>query len=281
MSDQYRPAGPDDQREPPRYGAYRPASSARDPQTGQPYSPQGGYGDSRGNEDAPASAPGYQPLPQQDPATSSYQPYGQPVPVGNATAGGRATKRPAGKLPGRGWPITLVVVGAVLAFIAAPLIFFGSIVAGTLNSLGQKEIDQFNQKGNVREAVFEAGDTIMVGVSPADGQWKCVATGPQGVQLQLRSEEKAAASSSFLAQAEAKTAGKYAIRCDSGNNTQIKSMFLVTPKLIRGAFSGVGYGLLWSSIVGVVGLVMFIVGLVWLVRVNRARRTLMGHAGVY
>lgn len=244
-----------DNRQPPAYGAYRdPNDPAPEASTvGSPYTP----GTPQASHDPYASAPA--------PVTDGprYSQDGYPR-----------------KLPGRGLPITLIVLGAIVAFIVAPIVGLGSTAASMFSGMDVDKITQQAESktpGQNPTKVDVQGSAVIVAVLTDSQEFSatCEAKGADGKSLELAGQQaqKSAKSYTFMAQ----EAGSYQVGCVLADGQPAKSM-VVMPMDLAGAAKA---GLIGGGIAFVIGLAMLIGGIVLLVKRNRARREILASSGSY
>ncbi|MDO5049257.1 MAG: hypothetical protein Q4D87_05170 [Actinomycetaceae bacterium] len=209
---------------------------------------QGGYGNQ--------GQPGYT-----DPNRYGQPGYGQPNAYG---PGGGYNPAPLKTLPGRGGSIAMIVIGAVLTFIVAPVAFFAAVAVGAYSSVD-----------GMPQPYYMNGDTVTVSSSGSFTlMFEDTAEAPEcslvgnGETYQLEPLTVQSESMSF---AESVPAGTYHLECTNDNGRRMVGM--------DGAFFGdlvgsAGPALIISAVIGVAGLVVMIWGIVRLVKVNRERRNI-------
>ncbi|MGM0385927.1 MAG: hypothetical protein ACQERF_08120, partial [Actinomycetota bacterium] len=170
-------------------------------------------------------------------------------------------------LPSRTGPVILIVAGA-LAMILGPII--GLIVAASsfLGTVDWQNFADASQISNGSSADLAADSEWMVVPENVVQGYSCDVTGTSGEMVDTRSRE------GFVIFTTTR-AGQYQITCEPGGGTLVVMPAGNFDQLIEnapGAFSSVAVGFL----VGFLGLVALIVGIIWLVRVNRDRRAAGG-----
>ena len=263
------------------YGAYDDAPSAGGQgqdggysapgQYGSQYSPQGADG-SQGQYGAQGTYGNQSQYGAGYPAQGQYA-YGQP--------GGHQPypAAPTGPAPKRTAPILLIVLG-FLTMLFAPIIGFAMSIA----SFGGSAIDLIGeghtvqpQGGSVSLEANTQYQILSVDFQAADSEIEqCTVTGPGGEDVAVRPMT----SDGFDLGPTITTgeAGTYGFECP-----QVDGPLSISPTMDSaevGEFAGTAVGsfmpLLIGAILSFIGLVVGIVGIVWLVRVNRRRR-LMGY----
>ena len=164
-------------------------------------------------------------------------------------------------MPSRAGAIWTLVIGIVLMVLVAPIIFVVAVVSG----IGMGSItDGSLYAGNGGTVVVD--ETGVIGVSPiSDNGESCVLTAQDGTIIDMVNEDGAG-----IRIARGLAPGDYSVSCDGladGENLVLFTGDMIN-SLVGSALSALG----WSTAVGVLGLVLTIVGIVWLVRRNRARR---------
>lgn len=171
-------------------------------------------------------------------------------------------------LPSRTGPVILIVAGA-LAMILGPIIGIVMSVSNLVGSLDLNDFANAQQISNGGTADLPANSEWMVVPDSATSQgYSCDVTGANGEMVDTRSREGIVLFTSTQA-------GAYTISCDPGGATLVVLPATNIDELIEGApgaFSSAAIGFL----VGFLGFVALIVGIIWLVRVNRDRRAVGG-----
>ncbi|MBD3689423.1 hypothetical protein H8R18_07795 [Nanchangia anserum] len=235
----------------PRYGAHRdPSDPVPEPSTvGTPYTPG-----------QPAAA------------SSSYDPYGYTAQNGGygqpSPSNGSATPQ---KLPGRALPILLIVLGAIIALICAPIagLVMGATSAIDIDSL-QRAAKTGEASPNPAEVDLSANSAVAIMLTDqSEKTAQCELVGPDGARVDPNStqEQEHVRTISYMVQAE----GTYTARCLLTDGTPAKSM-VVMPVDIGGMGKS---ALIWGGGTFVVGLALFVGGIVWLVKRNRRRREIL------
>ena len=181
---------------------------------------------------------------------------------------------PSGPPPKRTGPVVMIVLSA-LAMIGAPiigiLIGIGSVVdsaAGITDGAPVTNGGSVDLPANTDRVIYFAATSVDA------GSVDCTVTGPNGQTLSTYPDtfgmdlpDDSAVGVGF----RTATAGAHTIDCDlpAGVNTAMS----VGPPLDAGNFTGAGVAVLVGFAVGFLGLVLLIIGIVWLVRVNKRIRT--------
>lgn len=241
-------------------------------QPGQPpvYGQQPGSGQQGGYGQQP---PGY-------PPQSGYGQqggYGQQPPAYPQQYGGYAAPGypPAGPPPKRTGPVVMIVV-AVLLMIGAPII--GGAIA--LNSfggtVGELATDgaQLNNGGSVDLPANVERIVLLEDSNANQDSVSCQVTDPSGGNVSVSptvgtigGEEIPLPGVSFQTSA----AGSYTIDCELPEGSD--QGLIVSPPLDFGALMSGGVTLIIGLAVGFLGFVLLIIGIIWLVRVNKRIRT--------
>lgn len=175
-------------------------------------------------------------------------------------------------LPSRTGPVATIVVG-VLAMMLGPLIGFLVGVGGLLSNLDLEDLTNAQQISNGSSANLPANSEWMVIPQNPTSGYSCDVSGPGG--------DVAVASREGIVFFTTDAAGDYAISCQGGSG--MLTVFPATDldSLIEGAPSA-ATSLVVGFVVGFLGLVATIVGIIWLVRVNRDRQQMQfGGPGGY
>lgn len=186
------------------------------------------------------------------------------------------------KLPGRGWAITTLIGGIVLCLLIAPLVFFGTLVVKALGVAEHMETVSGQSTITVEDDFSEY--TLVTVLSDKKEGWDCevrkdgskISPADDGdgySNFQANSNDKSTVFSKVY-----QLTGKHKLEVSCTNSSDpgakvsqimvlrhVSAQIVLTPLII-------------SSIVGLLGLVVTIVGIVWLVKRNRARHEiLMGY----
>lgn len=266
------PTSPEGQDE-PRYGR------RLDPENTPPATPPEGAAPG-----ASQPAPQYgQPAPQYGQPAPNYgaPAYGQqsPPPYGAPPAYGAPGTYPGQRPPRRAGAIISIVVGALL-MIGAPI---AGLIIGALMALGgfsglsdMAEIDTVRDGSTVR---LEANRERAVFVEASSGdRMHCAVTDPAGQPVNVTTYHLGAPDGSGTALTgvtfRTTTAGDYTIDCDLPASAN--GPIMVSDPLNLDDFAGAGVVIIIGFLIGLAGLVLLIIGIVWLVRVNRRIREARG-----
>ena len=148
----------------------------------------------------------------------------------------------------------IIIAPAILISMVLSSVDFRSLVDGSVNTY------------NGGEVVIDSSESIVVVAQGSQDPNSCTLT--QGSTEIVIYQE----SSTGLVSGNAIPTGIYTIQCDIPEGAEL---FVFGGDQMAGMLSGTVTGLIWSSIVGVLGLAALIVGIVWLVRRNRTRREIL------
>src|SRR5690625_5448292 len=250
---------PADGRDEPRYGRRIDPGEYQGQSYGQPPQPYG-------QQPPPGQPPAYGQQPGQAPHYGAPN-YGAP--------GGYGQQKP----PRRGGAATSIVVGALL-MIGAPI---AGLIIGALMALGgfsglsdMAEIDTVRDGSTVR---LEANRERAVFVEASSGdRMHCDVTDPAGQPVNVTTYHLGAPDGSGTALTgvtfRTTTAGDYTIDCDLPASAN--GPIMVSDPLNLDDFAGAGVVIIIGFLIGLAGLVLLIIGIVWLVRVNRRIREARG-----
>lgn len=252
----FRPPG----EEPPRYGA-RSENWGKEPQAqpAEPERPWPVYGEDylRGS---PAQASLHNQMPGQPHSPRQYQPPS----VSGAGAPTPYMSHPApqsGPMPTRTGPVLTIILGVVLMVIIAPT----TMVVMILQGIGFSKFTD-NSLIAVNGGPVVVDETGAVGLSPMDSgtQLDCVLQGAGGPHV----FEPELEGSMFVVRGV--NPGQYTLQCEGmADGSQVMIMSGDTlDTLMPTSIAAMG----WASLIGFLGLVALIVGIVWLVKRNRARK---------
>ena len=246
--------------QPPAYGQQPPTYGQQPPGAPGSYPQQGGYG-------APPSYGQPGPMPGGYAPAGYGQQYGAPGGYGPGPSSGPRPKR-------TGAVITLVL--GVILMLGAPIAGFAIAIASATDSFSDIAIDgaQLNNGGSVelpanvdRMAIFEASN-----ITP--GAVSCDVTDPGGRSLPVSDTADIFGSQDVPLPGitfRTTSAGSYTISCDLPSN--VNQSIIVTPPLDFDSLLSGGMAVLIGLAVGFLGFVMMIIGIIWLVRVNKRIRT--------
>lgn len=240
----------------PRYGRRVEPGAPDGAPYGQPQYGQPGYGAPHGG--------GQQPYPPGQ--AQPYPAYGTGAPV------------PGGRPPRRTGPVWTIVLGA-LFLIGGPV---GGMVVSVVMALGGAggiaDLGDTQTVANGGTVQLQAGAERAVFVDAAGGErMACDITGPDGQPVAV-SEYSIGVDegSTVLTGVEFRTdeAGDYTVECDVPAGSS-GPLMVAEPFSLDGVM-GAGIVIVVGLLVGLGGLVALIIGIIWLVRVNRRIRDARG-----
>ncbi|WP_115726629.1 hypothetical protein [Actinomyces culturomici] len=242
------------------YGQYgQTGQSAQPAQGANPYQ-QGAYGAQNPQAGTAPQGPYGAQAPSQPYGQS---PYGAPG-YGYPRAGGPGYPAPAAPLPGRVGPILTMIGGVVVALIIAPVALFLGVLGGmNIGSL----IESMDQVSSGSTVTVDSSGSYLV-ATESTNVYSCSLDGAGGVH-QMEGVGKGTFYSSNL------EPGSYTLTCEGEGTSQLYGITgLSADSITKAGMSG----LIWGTVVGLLGVVLFIVGIVWLVRVNRKRQEIQRRA---
>lgn len=155
------------------------------------------------------------------------------------------------KLPGRGGAIATLVIGLITMFIIAPIALFIGAITGAVSGIDSESV-HVGTAGTVSVTVVsETPDLVHCEITDGANHYPLILDG------------------NGLFSAEGVPAGVYDVGCDGLGPQDV--VIPLTDDIITGALTGIGI----SLIIGLVGLVLTIIGIVWLVKVNKRRRAMI------
>ncbi|SNU01468.1 hypothetical protein SAMN06298212_11153 [Ruaniaceae bacterium KH17] len=169
--------------------------------------------------------------------------------------------------PGRGGPIATIVISALLMIIA-PIV---GLLAGALNAFGGMDTSSFENTqmvSNGGTVTLTTADEWMI--MPSDGDvegagYDCSVIDDSGSAVPTGSIYEVIPTFSSTA------GGSYTIDC----NVQDASLMIAPSSMISGLTDNLGGAAGWmigGFVLGFLGLIGVIVGIIWLVKVNKKRR---------
>lgn len=250
---------------------------------------------SAGDEPRTTPSPGQAPADATaETATFDVSPYETSVReagADEAAAPGATAARPSeARMPGRAAPVTLIVVGA-LALLLSPLVWFAMSMFSALSGGVDDSFAAFDT-GNGEPVLLPADTSYAIALMPADeafytnatedqllalGAPSCTATGPDG-EVAVEVSDAAAVGPEGGSVQETwlttGTEGEYTVQCDVDPAIGEARLSLY-PAIDDAALGGTGVlPLVVAAIVALAGLASLVVGIIWLLRVNRRRREL-------
>lgn len=173
-------------------------------------------------------------------------------------------------LPSRTGPVILIVAGAI-AMILGPIIGVVMSVSTLMGSVDWQDFANSQQISNGSSVDLPAGSEWTVVPENVSQGYSCDVTREGNELVDTGSREG-------IVFFTAEEAGSYTIACDPAGGTLVLMPGENLDELIAnapGAFSPVAVGFL----VGFLGFISLVVGIIWLVRVNRDRRAAGGGGG--
>lgn len=168
------------------------------------------------------------------------------------------------QLPSRAPGVLCIVLGLVLMIIVAPVVFFSTAVSSITDEFSNAAsgVQRLSNGGGV---TLESQDGYFLQVVPPDTATACSLTDSGGQSYAMQKQD----SSGSLFSAEGLRPGSYTVECAGASDT---ATFIGLP------FSGdilqnsARSSLIWSTVVGVTGVGVLILGIVLVVRANKRRR---------
>ena len=168
------------------------------------------------------------------------------------------------QLPSRAPGVLCIVLGLVLMIIVAPVVFFSTAVSSITDEFSNAAsgVQRLSNGGGV---TLESQDGYFLQVVPPDTATACSLTDSGGQSYAMQKQD----SSGSLFSAEGLRPGSYTVECAGASDT---ATFIGLP------FSGdilqnsARSSLIWSTVVGVTGVGVLILGIVLVVRANKQRR---------
>jgi len=257
--------------EEPRYGRRRPEGESPGEGTPPVYGQPGGWEQQGGtSRPDPYGQQSGRPGPYgQQPGTPA--PYGAPG-YGGPGYGAPGGYGPTGQRPRRTGPILMIVIAA-LAMIAAPIVGFVAAVGSAGDAIGGLDNAVAITNGGSAQLPGDAERVVYFQDTDIDGAGvTCVVTDPGGQEVATSPytfgvEGADTGGISFTTGG----GGAYTVECDLPADAG--SQLLVAPPLDVSTLASAGVAFLVGLAVGFVAFVVLIIGIVWLVRVNRRART--------
>ena len=168
------------------------------------------------------------------------------------------------QLPSRAPGVLCIVLGLVLMIIIAPIVFFSTAVSSITDEFSNAAsgVQRLSNGGGV---TLESQDGYFLQVVPPDTATACSLTDSGGQSYAMQKQD----SSGSLFSAEGLRPGSYTVECAGASDT---ATFIGLP------FSGdilqnsARSSLIWSTVVGVTGVGVLILGIVLVARANKRRR---------
>ena len=229
--------------------------------TGNPYNPD--YTNpSYSSPDASASA-----YPQGGQSFAAGQPFPasvQPVWTSGAPQGPKTSKR---------GPLIMLISGIVAMIILGPVL----MVVGMAGSFS-KGVDVQTISSTGGEVSLEAGTSYSIYVAGEMDSCDVYSPDYSDIDVNTNVTEFVADDHKLVATFTSEESGTYDLYCSTDNNTDI----WVGPEVNEGDFMAAGLGMIGGMLVSFIGLVLTIVGTVWLVKRSKAKKALENsHPGAY
>ena len=205
---------------------------------------------------------------QPDQPATPWPQYGQQAaPEQSGSANGQqavpAAYAAPPQLPSRAPGVLCIVLGLVLMIIIAPVVFFSTAVSSITDEFSNAAsgVQRLSNGGGV---TLESQDGYFLQVVPPDTATACSLTDSGGQSYAMQKQD----SSGSLFSAEGLRPGSYTVECAGASDT---ATFIGLP------FSGdilqnsARSSLIWSTVVGVTGVGVLILGIVLVARANKRR----------
>lgn len=202
------------------------------------------------------------------PATPWPQYGQQAAPEQSGSAYGQqavpAAYAPPPQLPSRVPGVLCIVLGLVLMIIVAPVVFFSTAVSSITDEFSNAAsgVQRLSNGGGV---TLESQDGYFLQVVPPDTATACSLTDSGGQSYAMQKQD----SSGSLFSAEGLRPGSYTVECAGAPDT---ATFIGLPFSGDILQSSARSSLIWSTVVGVAGVGVLILGIVLVVRTNKRRR---------
>lgn len=211
------------------------------------------------------------PWPQYDQGGASAPTPGAPQGTPGAAYGGGyggLVTAATGKLPSRAPGTIMIVLGVVMMLIVAPVVFFVAMYTGSQRLADIAVESQAIRNGDSVEVTDSGRYTVVVGNGNADS---CTMTDANGQAHSMKPFQGARNVYSL----DGLTPGTYKVQCDGmDQKSNLTGMNIGAGDLM----SLLGSALIWSTVVGVGGIIVMIIGIVLVVRANRRRRAIRQQA---
>ncbi|PID97560.1 MAG: hypothetical protein CSA82_03435 [Actinobacteria bacterium] len=236
-----------------------------------------------GSPSTPGVPPVDSPNPQSVPPAQGTpaqpeSPYGAPsTPVSPAQGSWNGPGAVTQKLPGRGLPITGIVLGVLMMIILAPIVFFGAFVGG-MNLTGMLESAESVTNGDT-VTVDDSGSYILfVEPNDTDALGTCGLFPPDASTIYEMQYTASGGSTGYMV--SGLEPGEYVLDCQG--TLPPDAMGATGLNLSEESLANAGGGaFMWATVVGLLGLVLLIVGIVFLVRANKRRREIQRMSGQF
>ncbi|MDO5747776.1 MAG: hypothetical protein Q4P66_09000 [Actinomycetaceae bacterium] len=180
-------------------------------------------------------------------------------------------------LPSRTWPIVLTVGGFVTSLVIAPIVFFVMTVYSfsgliDVNNPEEVAVGKSIELGKPID-VTQEGESLLL-IAP-NAEWQCDAINEDnGSKVHFAPENKTSSDPhEVLWSGSAELSkGTYTFECTNPDNVEATTVSYIDAETVIGAGLGIlgAFGI--GTLLGIGGLIIGIVGVVWLVRRNKERR---------
>lgn len=203
---------------------------------------------------------------QPDQPATPWPQYGQQaVPEQSGPAYGRqAAPAAAPQLPSRAPGVLCIVLGLVLMIIIAPVVFFSTAVSSITDEFSNAAAGA-QRLSNGASIALDSQDGYYLQVIPPETATACSLTDSSGQSHPMQNRD----GSGGLFSAEGLRSGSYTVECAGASDT---ATFVGVPFSADVLHSSARNSLIWSTVVGVTGVGVLIVGIVLLTRANKRRR---------
>ena len=168
------------------------------------------------------------------------------------------------QLPSRVPGVLCIVLGVVLMIVVAPVVFFSTAVSSITDEFSNAAagVQRLSNGGDV---ALESQDGYFLQVVPPDTATACSLTDSAGQSHAMQKRD----GTGSLFSAEGLARGSYTIECTGVSDT---ATFIGVPFSGGVLESSARNSLIWSTVVGVTGVGVLVLGIVLVVRANKRRR---------
>ena len=199
------------------------------------------------------------------PATPWPQYGQQAAPEQSGPAYGRqAAPAAPPQLPSRAPGVLCIVLGLVLMIIIAPVVFFSTAVSSITDEFSNAAAGA-QRLSNGGSVSLDSQDGYYLQVIPPETATACSLTDSSGQSHPMQNRD----GSGGLFSAEGLRSGSYTVECAGASDT---ATFVGVPFSADVLHSSARNSLIWSTVVGVTGVGVLIVGIVLVTRANKRRR---------
>lgn len=188
------------------------------------------------------------------------------------------------QLPSRTWPIITLVIGIAMMIIVAPAIVVGGIfkeATQIATAVNNNDAGLFIPVVNDEEFNVENPMTVAIFVVDDGMDWDCVVKDKNGKEISVTEDDTYSGlnpgrdfDESWTGTAKLK-AGKYSVICKDADGNAATGIVVGNGDKLEEMIMVVVWAMVIGALMGFIGLVLTVVGVIWLVKRNGKRRKVL------